>query len=626
MMSFTIVGTSLASPNAAIVPSSIEFGSIPCGNVSAINSSAVICSDLEVSSTNGWASSVVYLQIAGASVQSSTVFRPVGKPRVAGILPSLLNTGGGTQVTVSGSDLGFSSAMEDVQSVLIGGQECTGVVIASSESLQCNAPPGAGTDLDVVVINALGLASTGGNGIVSYQPPRIQRVEPRYAIAGNVDFEFIVYGTNFGSPNGGTVPSSVIIGGQECPQVELLSSTAAKCLGLSGYKGWPSQVVSLAVGGQSDIQVSENLFVAYDEPNVIAVHPATGDTSGGYNITITGTSFGESSSDLSAIMIGNYACTLVRVLSSREAICTVPPGVGASLSVEVVSRGEITSSGGPTFSYSTPRLVSVTPGRTLTATGMYSDFFIRGTNLGAIAAPGTEANGGTCAMNGTILSATEQSLGNANETNVSDWMLHRKIVDLSSYLASAPDEACTIPPSEVTVGGRPCGSIRILNSSALVCLNVSADGWKSPAVIADVGGQQAVEFNLLEVEQAPIVTGVRPASGKTTGNDTIVVTGLGLGNGMHELHPEHPISVGGRPCLESTFVSPTSLRCAIPPGIGSQRDVVVTNVLGERSPVATLFSYNFPSVANVYPSHAMTAPPDGMLSTGNVSLSRLLSF
>jgi len=82
-------------------------------------------------------------------------------PTVATVSPSSGTPNGGNTVTVVGT--GFV----DGATVTLGGQPCTNVVVQSSTSLQCVAPPGTDGVVDVIVTNVGDVSGTGG-GLYTY--------------------------------------------------------------------------------------------------------------------------------------------------------------------------------------------------------------------------------------------------------------------------------------------------------------------------------------------------------------------------------------------------------------------------------------------------------------------------
>lgn len=79
-------------------------------------------------------------------------------------------------------------------------------------------------------------------------------------------------------------------------------------------------------------------------------------------------------------------------------------------------------------------------------------------------------------------------------------------------------------PSTGRVGGSPCGSIELINSSAVRCLNVSQILFEESTASITVGGQTATA-SVFVFAGAPIVDSVSPSSGGVDGGYDIVITG-----------------------------------------------------------------------------------------------------
>lgn len=126
-------------------------------------------------------------------MRTEEVFRAVGVPSVAAVVPAVAATSGGINVTVLGENFGENQG--DVAEVLIGGQACLQHYYVSDTLLLCTHPPGTGTDHEVVVLSSAGYRTSNG-ALFSYQAPQIASVIPDRALEGPVSQDFVITGSN----------------------------------------------------------------------------------------------------------------------------------------------------------------------------------------------------------------------------------------------------------------------------------------------------------------------------------------------------------------------------------------------------------------------------------------------
>lgn len=83
-------------------------------------------------------------------------------PAVAAVGPASGPTGGGTQVTITGSDLGRATAVE------FGSTATTSLKVVSPSELDAVSPPGAAGSVDVTVVAPAGTSATGAGDRFTY--------------------------------------------------------------------------------------------------------------------------------------------------------------------------------------------------------------------------------------------------------------------------------------------------------------------------------------------------------------------------------------------------------------------------------------------------------------------------
>jgi len=132
---------------------------------------------------------------------------------VSGLSPSVVSTAGGVVVSVQG--LGLGGRDGDIMGVTIGGRSCSEVQVVSGQLLRCRVPPGVGSQLGVVVINAIGQASQ-SVPLFSYAPPIVASVDPPYFLTaprGSPPIDVALDGSSLCSGNVSDAKPEVYVGG-----------------------------------------------------------------------------------------------------------------------------------------------------------------------------------------------------------------------------------------------------------------------------------------------------------------------------------------------------------------------------------------------------------------------------
>lgn len=143
---------------------------------------------------------------------------------VHSVRPNSGPTTGGTIVRVKGA--GFGSKDSDM-TVRIGGRRCLLTTWLSESVLHCVAPPGSGTQLDVVVTagNMTSALARADNALFTYERPQLTRVLPEHGpTRGN--YSVLVRGRNFGPREARVV---VTLDGVPCAATRRLNHSAALC-------------------------------------------------------------------------------------------------------------------------------------------------------------------------------------------------------------------------------------------------------------------------------------------------------------------------------------------------------------------------------------------------------------
>ena len=275
------------------------------------------------------------------------------------------------------------------------------------------------------------------------------------------------------------------------------------------------------------------------EPTVTDVSPINGPTTGGTILTISGANFGTGEQDVQPqVSVGGAPCQQVVWVSSTSILCESPDGVGGHKPVAVSVNG-VTSAPDQDaeFNYNPPSVQAIEPGH------------------GA-------------ASGGTMVTIIGDNFGATNNN-----------------------------PS-VTIGGRPCMSVVWLSNSKLKCVSPAGIGIGDVRVfILDESSPE--NFGTIFEFDAPLVTGVDPDHGPSTGGLTVTVLGTNFGT----VDSKPQIKVGNHNCLSTQWQSNGAVLCVVPPGQGLSKDIQV-EILGQPSKSAegdTRFSYDGPQVTALVP-------------------------
>jgi Autotransporter beta-domain/Bacterial Ig-like domain (group 3)/IPT/TIG domain len=231
-------------------------------------------------------------------------------PTVTTISPNSGNTAGGTQVTITGTNLNGASSVtfDGIPATFVSVPTATGIIVVAP----AHTAPGA---VSVVVTTPAG--SVTGTFTYVEGPPTVTAISPSSGpMTGGT--AVTITGTNF------TGATAVTIGGNTPTAVTFVSATSITATTTAHAAGAVNVVVTTPVGTAT----GTNLFT-YDAPvsvlpTVTAVTPNTGPSGGGTSVTITGTNL----TGATAVIFGGAAATFVNVVSATSITARSPAGSG----------------------------------------------------------------------------------------------------------------------------------------------------------------------------------------------------------------------------------------------------------------------------------------------------------
>jgi CSLREA domain-containing protein len=326
------------------------------------------------------AQTITATDTVNSSITGTSASIAVIAPTITSITPTSGPQGGGTGVSIHGSNFtGATKVMFGNQSVsfLVGGDSVIGVT----------SPPGTGTvDVTVTVGNATSATSTADQ--FTYLPtPSVTQVSP-----------------NQGPLGGGT---SVSIGGANLAGVTTVYFGTTPASSFTVNTGvTPATITAIAPAGSAgavDVTVTNvygtsapnppgDQFTYVAAPTVTSVAPANGAVSGGTSVMITGSGF----TGATAVNFGNNQPATTFTVTNDTSISAVSPaGSAGAVDVTVTTPGGTSAANPPgdQFTYIAPGYVVNT----------ISDD--DGTNALVNCNPATQATAQTCSLRDAIVLA-----------------------------------------------------------------------------------------------------------------------------------------------------------------------------------------------------------------------------
>lgn len=298
-------------------------------------------------------------------------------PTVTGINPDQGPVGGGTQVSISGTNLSGATAVD------FGSTAATSYTVDSATEITAVSPPSSAGTADVTVTTAGGTSATSaGDEFTWVAAPTVTAVTPTSG-PGSGGTSVTVTGTGFSGVTGvdfGSVPAA---------SFSVSSSTSITAVSPPAPTGTVNVTVTTA-GGTSATSADDEFTTTSPPPapTVSAVSPASGSTAGGTMVTVTGTDFTAGVT----VDFGSAPATDVTVGSATSVSAVSPAAAAGTVDVTV------TSSGGTSATSAADRFTYVAsaapPPPTPPADGSGSSASGTGAGSGSGSTPGTPGSVG----------------------------------------------------------------------------------------------------------------------------------------------------------------------------------------------------------------------------------------
>ena len=315
-------GSTLGGTTITITGTNFIAGAttVKVGDIAATNVVATATSITAVTPAATAGAKVVQVTTTGGTASKSNAFTyVVFAPTILSVSPSSGSTLGGTQITITGTN--FTGAT----SVKVGGVAATSVVVVSATSITAVTPASTTIGAKTIVVTTPSGSTTQAITFTYVVPaPTISSVTPSSGSTLGATTITIV-GTNL------TGATSVKIGGVSATNVVVSSATSMTAKTPASAAGLKDVTVTTAGGTAT----KTGAFTYVASPTITLVTPATGPTSGGTAITITGTNL----SGATNVTVNGVAATSVVVVSATSITARTPAGTIGAKSVAVTTAG-----------------------------------------------------------------------------------------------------------------------------------------------------------------------------------------------------------------------------------------------------------------------------------------------
>ena len=579
--SVTIDGTNLSGTT------SVTFG----GTAATITANT--SSQITVTTPAGAAGAVdVAVTTVGGSATLPSSYTYVAPPAISSLNPTSGPTGGGTSVTIDGTNLSGAS------SVTFGGTAAT-ITANTSSQITVTTPAGAAGAVDVAV-TTVGGSATLPNSYTYVALPTVSSLNPTTGpTAGGTTVT--IDGTNLSGA------SSVTFGGTAATITANTSSqiTVTTPAGAAGAV----DVAVTTVGGSATLP---NSYTYVAPPTLTSLNPTTGPTAGGTSVTIDGTNL----SGASSVTFGGAAATITTNTATQITV-TTPAGSAGAVDVAVTTVGGSATLPDSYTYVAPPALTSLNPTTGPTAGG--TTVTIDGTNLSGASSVTFGGTAATITANTSSQITVTTPAGAAGAVDVAVTTVGGSATLPGSYTYVAPPALSSLNPttgpttggtsvtidgtnlsgaSSVTFGGAAATITANTSSQITVTTPASAAGAVDVAVTT-VGGSATLPGSYTYVAP-PALTSLNPTTGPTAGGTTVTIDGTNLSGASS-------VTFGG---TAATITANTSSQITVttPAGAAGAVDVAVTTVGGSATLPGSYTYVAPPALSSLNPT---TGPTTG---------------
>ncbi|MGB7217219.1 MAG: IPT/TIG domain-containing protein [Vicinamibacterales bacterium] len=590
-------GSSLGGTTVFVSGTGFASGAtVTIGGVSAPVATAISSSGFLFATTGAHATGTVDIVVTNPDGQSAT--RPGGfvytaaPPSVTSIEPSSGPTGGGTAITITGTNFAAGAT------VVIDSVNATSVVFVNSTTMTATtAAHGAGTT-DIVVTNPDAQLGRLQRAFV-YGSPTVTAVTPASGpITGGTTLT--ITGADFVTGDivtiGGVAATSVLV-------VNLGTITATTSAHAAG-------VVDVVVTNNGQGGAQPNSFTYFNPvlaPTVTGIAPTSGPTAGGTPVTITGTNFVTGAT----VALGGVAAINATVVNATTITATTGPHAAGIVDVVVTNADTQRGTRASSFTYVPPPVVaSVVPlsgpmagGTSVTITG--SNFAAGATvAIGGVPAAGvvvvdattiTATTGAHAAglVNVVVTNPDAQSGTRVNSFRYFNPLLAPTVMAITP--ASGPTSGGTsvtvtgtnfVAGATVAIGGLAATAPVVVNATRMTATTGAHAAGTFDVAVTNTDTQVGILQNSFTfVLPPPTVTAILPAAGSTQGSTSVTITGTNFVSGA-------TVTIGGVAATNVQVTNATTITAATAPHAAEGGvSVVVTNADTQVATLLNAFTY-----------------------------------
>jgi hypothetical protein len=294
---------------------------------------------------------------AGTSAAVSAdhyTYTAAAAPTVTVVTPATGNTAGGPLVTVLGTGFTGSTAVK------FGTATASSFTVLSDTALTVNAPAGSAGTVDVTVTTPSGTSSTGSADHYSYSSgsaPSVTGVSPSSGGTGGGTV-VVVSGSGFTGATG-------VSFGSYAATFTVNSDTQLTAIAPAQAAATVDVQVTTAFGTSSAVAADHFTFNAATGPSVTGVGPSAGPTTGGTQVTVSGSHF----TGATQVLFGTTAAVSFRVASDATIFAVAPAESAAVVDVTVTTpSGTSSTSSADQFTFHTPQAINTPPNPNVTFT------------------------------------------------------------------------------------------------------------------------------------------------------------------------------------------------------------------------------------------------------------------
>jgi hypothetical protein len=570
----------------------VSFGGVPASftlnsdtsitAISPVNASGTV--DVTVSSANGTS--------ATGSQDHFTYSAASGLPTVSSLATTSGPTGGGTSVTITGTN--FTNAVR----VAFGTATDTSFVVNSATSITAVAPAGTSGTVHVTITTDVGVSSTGSGDQFTYSgtAPTVTGLSVTTGRAGG-GRSVTITGTNL------TGATAVSFGGTAATSFTINSPVSITAVAPAHAAGTIDITVTTPYGTSSTSGGDQFQYVSGSPPVVSSIYPGFGPIAGGTTVTVTGTGF----TGASQVLFGNVAGTSLTVLSDTQLTVVAPSQLSGAVDVTVVTpAGTSAVTAGDSFLYTPigPAISSL--GTTSGPTSGGTVVLLNGSNLSGasavyfgstpaalfqvlsdsqIRAVSPLAQPGTVAVTVVTGAGTSPTSSSTNFTYTTTSSTTPTITGLSQTSGpSSGGNTLTISGTNLAgtqqvLFGQTAASFTLVSSTSLsVTVPAGVVGTVDVSLTTPLGISAFVTTDQYTYQSAsPTVTALSPSTATTAGNVLVTITGTNFSTATG-------VSFGTTPVYNFTIVSNSTITAVAPVQAAGTVDVLVTNADGTSAP------------------------------------------